>query len=944
MENIPINPSSSSNGESTSSVSPDSSLQGSFSKKKKIVIGVIGLVLLLLVIAVWMNFKKPQLTTNVTDNSIAKVNNTELPQSYLDYELQFFPQPEQKSVATSSAERTPVASIDPELKKMLVQKIIDDQITLEAAKKEGIIRDFNASPPQNMNQYLDRTKLVQEVREKINQKGNVVRGKMIMVWFYNNTHIGSRGFEGSKQFAYEKIKPLYDQVKSGQITIDQAGQTIKNDKSIADIDPVWEANAIAPFVYYRGGPATHWPEFNELIWETDSGNLTPLHLGGGILRDGKPTDELYIFAQIEQKSDGSSYNNYQEWLEQKRKEIDVSYLYKQSFNLKFWLGEVFAQEDGGNSSNDNGSNQNDSNDNSNGNNGSRSGAFNGFVRTSTGAPIPGATVRIWNGATSRVETTGGNGRYDTGTDYNLSCLNNPQHLKAEYSGMSCGEVTITMPNGDAVLNQDFTCSPPPPPPACNVACSTDQYCSAAQDGCTACLPNLTGSGNTCQKLPACGLGCSEPRDCQNARDGCTQCRPDAGGTGSVCQPPPPPACGASCGGNNDCTRNTEGCTMCVAGQCRIPPACNVSCTADNQCTQATDGCTACVPADNGIGSVCRPPAACNVACQRDDQCAGARDGCNLCIDNVCKKAPACNDSCANALSCARATDGCTECLPGDSGSGNVCRPVPACNIECTKDGQCAGAKDGCTVCLPNDAGTGKACRPVPGCGVACTRTGQCEGAKDGCTECVEQVDGSGICEEPFSNDMCKCDGFNAINLKYPTDKNFQFEAFAKVEGKDIKRAGVKSITIKLYKSSKTNPNVATVVAKSSAMTPQVVENTATKVRYKSTWSVVPPAFDRNAIFRVGADIECAPKLKKKASSSYGSELSFIPGGSTYDSDSSKVMASFVDQDNYAPFNLVQNEIQIPEGDDDGLQLGTLNFIRMVDTDACSFIRFEYQDY
>lgn len=37
-----------------------------------------------------------------------------------------------------------------------------------------------------------------------------------------------------------------------------------------------------------------------------------------------------------------------------------------------------------------------------------------------------------------------------------------------------------------------------PPAACNVSCTTDTYCNAAKDGCTACLPNATG-GKTCQK-------------------------------------------------------------------------------------------------------------------------------------------------------------------------------------------------------------------------------------------------------------------------------------------------------------------------------------------------------------------------------------------------------------------------------------------------------------
>jgi len=583
---------------------PTAPVKVTLSKRTLIRAGIVLVVTLVIVGIVFWFMNRSALPPGV----LATVNDQPVYTTYLDKEFAYYP-------GTKSAE----------VKKMLTQKIIDDQITLEAAKKEGLITEYPNAARMSNEEYLERTNTVQDLIKKIDENGDVVRGKTVMVWFYNNQYIGPGGIDTSKARAYATIKPLYDKVKSGEIPIDEAGKIIKENQSLASIDPVWQSNALAPFVYYENGPATHWPEFNKLIWNTKPGELTPLYLGGGILRDGKPVEELYIFSQVDQKST-NSYIDYNQWLEQKRKEVDVSYLFKQSFLLKFWPGEAFAQDDGGNNSNDNGSNQSSNDSNSNNDNGSRSGSFNGFVRTQTGAPIPGAQVRIENGATVRNETTDGNGRYDTGVDYALSCLNNPQYITVTYNGQVCAQKTIIMPNGDVALNENFTCGPPPPTPTpkltCNKPCTTEADCAGSQDGCPVCLPT-TGGGKTCQPAPTatptplppsptptpgpqCNSACVRSGDCigDAAKNGCTACLPTAGG-GTTCQIPPTPT-------------PTPILT------------CNTACTTSAACARGVDGCTTCIPNDTGTGSSCKPPPACGTSCKKDSQCAGAKNGCSIC--------------------------------------------------------------------------------------------------------------------------------------------------------------------------------------------------------------------------------------------------------------------------------------------------------------------------
>lgn len=328
---------------------------------------------------------------------------------------------------------------------------------------------------------------------------------------------------------------------------------------------------------------------------------------------------------------------------------------------------------------------------------------------------------------------------------------------------------------------------------------------------------------------------------------------------------------------------------------------------------------------------CTPVPACNVMCEKDGDCAGAKDGCTTCSGGVCRPPVACNSSCTDSSECALAPNGCTSCEPSDDGSGKVCRPAAACNVACVRDDQCAGAKDGCTSCVPNNAGTGSVCAPPPACGVGCERDDQCAGSKDGCTVCAPDDAGKKICQTPFDENACKCDGFNALNLQNPTNSNFQFESFGKVEGGDVNKAVVKSIQFQMTKSSKSNPNSGSIIATSAVMTPQVVSSTADKVRYRSTWSVTPPAYDPNAVYRVFSTIKCGRK-PATASASLGQVL----GEALYNSDNSLVQGQEL---NYSPAKLVQN--------DQNLQLGTLEdgyFTKITETDSCRFIRFEYGQY
>ncbi len=391
------------------------------------------------------------------------------------------------------------------------------------------------------------------------------------------------------------------------------------------------------------------------------------------------------------------------------------------------------------------------------------------------------------------------------------------------------------------------------------------------------------------------------------------------------------------------------CNKCPAGQNKPHFVCDPTtkaCKEINEC-----GVTTCTPGQNNCENCdnpneLKPHKACvNNSCTTIEACGAP--SCNSTADccpagqmynpetGQCGPPPACNVSCTSDTYCQNAQDGCTSCLPSDTGTGSVCRPPAACNVACANDNQCSKAVDGCTACVDG------ACKVPPACGSACTTKAECGGAKDGCTECLE-----GSCTD-YADSMCKCDGMVA-EMNYPN--NFNFEAFGKVEGADTSKAEIADITFRMTKDNQ-------VVAKSNPITPEIVENSGTKTRFKAAWQTAPPAVSANSTYRVFADVRCKPKrIVADASVANTSSLAskdlspqtpkpFTPKGLALITTGVKQLFggnnTFVNSQAEKLLTLLSVSSASAQGSN--LQLQTLNFVKLMDTDNCRFVMFKYDE-
>lgn len=447
--------------------------------------------------------------------------------------------------------------------------------------------------------------------------------------------------------------------------------------------------------------------------------------------------------------------------------------------------------------------------------------------------------------------------------------------------------------------------------ACNSTCNTNEDCSGAQDGCTACMTDSNGQ-KTCQQPPSCGTTCTQASDCAGARNGCTACVPNQNGQGSSCQQPP--SCGAACDRDNSsacagvrtgsgadcssCRPNSSGQDVCQPPEIACGSACNrndASACAGVRTSSGGD-CSACLP--NAGGSyVCQPPVTCGTTCTQASDCAGARNGCTACVPNAngqgssCQQPPSCGTTCTQASDCAGARNGCTACVPNANGQGSSCQTPPSCGSACARDDQCTGARNSsgtaCSDCRPNANGQ-QVCQPVVACNSACTRDSDCDAGDAkaaGCTSCLPGSNGQLTCQkniacnsactkdsdcnagdalkngctsciankcQTFNEDMCKCDGITFTQIA--SGQEVTVTNFEKVEGPNIMKAKVQDMTFFFTAGKGTN---APVIAKSQPIKATVISQTADKVRYQAQWKVkIPENVKPGVDYQIFAQVKC----------------------------------------------------------------------------------------
>lgn len=210
----------------------------------------------------------------------------------------------------------------PSAKTQLLQKIASDSAILQGAAQEGLVTLDKTVFNSTEKDYLKRIKLVEELKSKVTGQADSISGTIIAIWFHN-IKIGPLGLEKSKQMAYDKITKLQSEVKTGKITIEQAGEAIKKDTSLAQIDPAYASNALLNFKINRGQQLTGDKKFNDALSSLKVNEISDVFLGQDRNSVGKTFDALYHFGQIKQRIE-SGKPSFTDWFALKAKKYALT--------------------------------------------------------------------------------------------------------------------------------------------------------------------------------------------------------------------------------------------------------------------------------------------------------------------------------------------------------------------------------------------------------------------------------------------------------------------------------------------------------------------------------------------------------------------------------------------------------------------------------------------
>ncbi|MEI6533384.1 MAG: hypothetical protein WCO06_06100 [Candidatus Roizmanbacteria bacterium] len=235
------------------------------------------------------------------------------------------------------AQAYPKESLDANTKELIMDAITNDSILLQGASEDGFANvDDTIFNSKNLDP-LKRIKMVSTIKKLIQNQEDTITGAVIVIWFYNEW-IGPKGYDANKSIAYQKIVALHNAVKKKKMTIQQAGEAIVNDSTLAEIDKAYKINAIKNFTVNRDTSITIITDLDRELWKLNEGEVSNIYVNQGMQPDpSKPIppidsdgvgtsyvkiDQLYAFGQVTSQKKGK-IRSYEEWFNNKKKSYSV---------------------------------------------------------------------------------------------------------------------------------------------------------------------------------------------------------------------------------------------------------------------------------------------------------------------------------------------------------------------------------------------------------------------------------------------------------------------------------------------------------------------------------------------------------------------------------------------------------------------------------------------
>jgi len=198
---------------------------------------------------------------------------------------------------------------------------------------------------------------------------------------------------------------------------------------------------------------------------------------------------------------------------------------------------------------------------------------------------------------------------------------------------------------------------------------------------------------------------------------------------------------------------------------------------------------------------------------------------------------------------------------------------------------------------------------------------------------------------PFSENMCKCDGIGLAPQVFKAGDTLTVTSYAKVEGGDIVNAAVEKM---LFSSGRgTDPNnITRDFPYVNPVDVSIESSTATRIRYKSTWQYkVSDPLEPNYTYKIWSSPQCVRKTSFAPTTTNvlaANDTAKKP--SFFDNLFAFIAQLFGVRPQTSQNNVTQVQNTSSNITPKPISLGTfkLSQIKIVDTDSCSYIRFNIE--
>jgi hypothetical protein len=239
---------------------------------------------------------------------IATVGDEKIYQEDLEYELANHPQ-----------------RLDPGTRDILIEQMIRDSIILQGGMRDGKVTLDSTVFNSKSKNFDMRSEKVQQVLQLVKNESNTATGTVITIWFLNNNHTGTLGYERGKSFAYSKIAPLHKAVSEGTMTPSEAAESIASDQTLSQIDVAYNTNAKIDFSILEGEKVTFDDNLNNIIWTLNSGDTSDIiALTEDSYVYGDNAEVAYAFVYMEERQMKENAITIDEWYDTYKAEFTVT--------------------------------------------------------------------------------------------------------------------------------------------------------------------------------------------------------------------------------------------------------------------------------------------------------------------------------------------------------------------------------------------------------------------------------------------------------------------------------------------------------------------------------------------------------------------------------------------------------------------------------------------